>query len=325
MSGVEQRTVERDEDELRLDRWLARHFPGLPFGRLQKLLRTGQVRVDGRRARGDFRLAVGQTVRVPPLAPEQAAGRRPTSVRPEDARWIRSLVLHEDDALIVIDKPAGLAVQGGSGTTRHLDGMLDHLAMSDVRPRLVHRLDRETSGLLVLARSRAAAATLATSFRRRLVEKLYWAVVVGRPARPVGRIRDPLTKGAVGQAERVRPVPGGREAETDYRTIQAAGRIAAWLGLRPATGRTHQLRAHCAGLGSPILGDGKYGGATSRPSGAPPGLMLHAREIRLPHPDGHVLHLQAPPSPTLRAGLAWFGFEIDPTLGGASLDGFDAP
>lgn len=320
MSGVDHRTVERDEDDLRLDRWLARHFPSLPFGRLHKLLRTGQVRVDGRRARGDLRLAAGQTVRVPPLAPGRAEGRSAMAPRPEDASWLRSLVLHEDDALLVIDKPAGLAVQGGSGTSRHLDGMLDHLSVEGVRPRLVHRLDRETSGLLVLARSRAAAAVLAQSFRRRLVDKLYWAVVAGRPPRPAGRIRAPVARGSAPE----RPDPAAEQtAETDYRVIQTAGRVGAWLGLRPVTGRTHQLRVHCAGLKTPILGDRRHGGAAACPSGAPAGLMLHAREIRLPHPDGDTLHLRAPPSTVLRAGLAWLGFEPDPSLAGASLDRFD--
>ncbi|HEX6145032.1 MAG TPA: RluA family pseudouridine synthase [Geminicoccaceae bacterium] len=324
MSGVELRTVAGDDADLRLDRWLARQFPGLPFGRLQKLLRTGQVRVDGRRAKGDVRLAPGQTVRVPPLAPAQARPASRSSLPPADAERIRALVLHRDDALIVLDKPPGLAVQGGSGTTRHIDGMLDALATGGERPRLVHRLDRDTSGLLVLARSRAAAAALAESFRRHRVEKLYWAIVIGRPPHSAGRITERLSKRAEHGAERILADEAGRRAETDYRVIGTAGRIAAWLGLRPRTGRTHQLRAHCAGLGVPILGDGKYGGAAARPGGAPPGLMLHARELRLPHPDGGTLELRAPPSPVLRGGFAWLGFEPDPTLPGARLDGFEA-
>jgi 23S rRNA pseudouridine955/2504/2580 synthase len=323
MTGVEQRTVEQDEDALRLDRWLARKFPCLPYGRLQKLLRTGQVRVDGKRARGDVRLVSGQTVRLPPMADTSATAGNRSTLRAGDAAWIRSRILREDDALIVIDKPAGLAVQGGSGTLRHLDGMLDLLAVEGVRPRLVHRLDRETSGLLVLARSRAAAADLAVSFRRHLVEKLYWAVVAGRPPHKAGRITDPLTKGQAPGPRRMRPDDRGRPAQTDYRVVQAAGRVGAWLALRPRTGRTHQLRAHCAGLGTPILGDGRYGGPATRPPGAPPGLMLHARELRLPHPDGGTLHLHARPSPELAAGFAWLGFTADASVAGSTIDDFD--
>lgn len=326
MGQVEQRTVAADEGELRLDRWFSRHFPTLPHGRLQKLLRTGQVRVDGRRAQSDLRLAAGQTVRVPPLPLPDPDDARPAlrAGSPAHRALLRSMVMYEDPLLLVLNKPPGLAVQGGTGTIRHIDGMLDAFTDHGERPRLVHRLDRDTSGLLIVAKGASAAAAVAEAFRRHQVQKLYWALVVGRPRPPSGRIDEPLGKQATGRAERVEPDRRGRRARTAYRTIAAAGKIAAWLGLKPETGRTHQLRAHCALLGTPILGDGKYGGAGAHLPGAPRGLMLHARELVLPHPDGSILELVAPPSPALQAGLAWLGFEAAGDLPGASLARFEA-
>jgi 23S rRNA pseudouridine955/2504/2580 synthase len=326
MSGVELRAVAADEAEIRLDRWFHRHFPEVSHGRLQKLLRTGQVRVDGRRAAAGARLRAGQSVRIPPLGEPGEAGprRRDISVSPQDADWLRSLILHEDEALLVLNKPAGLAVQGGTRTPRHLDGMLAALTAGGERPRLVHRLDRDTSGLLVVARIAAAAARLTEAFRRHRVEKLYWALVVGRPAIADGLIERPLAKQAGGRGERTESVADGQPARTRYRTVARAGKIASWLALQPLTGRTHQLRVHCTLLGTPILGDRKYGGAAACPAGAPPGLMLHARELRLPHPDGGILALSAPLDPSVRAGFVWLGFEPDPELPGARLADFNA-
>jgi 23S rRNA pseudouridine955/2504/2580 synthase len=329
MSGVETRTVGGDEAEVRLDRWFRRHFPELGHGRLQRLLRTGQVRIDGRRARANARLSPGQTIRIPPLAAAEPAGEparpAPPRVDPADIEWLRSRILHEDQALMVLDKPAGLAVQGGTRTHRHLDGMLQALAAGGERPRLVHRLDRDTSGLLVVARTASAAARLTAAFRRHLVDKLYWALVVGRPPAAQGRIDRPLAKQPGKGGERVTPAADGGAARTEYRVVARAGKVAAWLALKPLTGRTHQLRAHCALLGTPIVGDGKYGGAAAHPTGAPKGLMLHAREIRLPHPDGGLLELSAPLSETVSAGFRWLGFEPDPSLPGARLANFDSP
>ena len=329
MSAVETRTVGGDEAEVRLDRWFRRHFPELGHGRLQKLLRTGQVRIDGRRAQANARLSPGQTIRIPPLAaaehPREPARAAPSRVDPGDAEWLRSRILYQDHALMVLDKPAGLAVQGGTRTPRHLDGMLQGLAAEGERPRLVHRLDRDTSGLLVVARTAAAAAKLTAAFRRHQVAKLYWALVVGRPPKARGRIDRPLAKQPGRGGERVAASEGGVAAETEYRVVARAGKVAAWLALKPLTGRTHQLRAHCMLLGTPIVGDGKYGGAAAHPAGAPKGLMLHAREIRLPHPDGGVLELCAPLSETVLAGFRWLGFEPDPSLPGARLAGFDSP
>ena len=324
--SVEQRTVAADEGEIRLDRWFQRHFPGLGHGRLQKLLRTGQVRVDGRRARSDLRLIPGQIVRVPPLP--DAADARPRAapaLRPDDAAFVQSLVIHEDPLVFVLDKPPGLAVQGGTGTPRHLDGMLDALAGGGgERPRLVHRLDRDTSGVLVLARTASVAAKLGQVFRQHQVQKLYWALVVGRPTEWAGRIEGRLAKQSTGDREKVGLDETGRRSSTDFCSIAHAGRVATWLGLRPETGRTHQLRAHCALLEAPILGDRKYGAQAARLAGAPEGLMLHAREIRLPHPGRGWLHVKAPPSRVFRAGMDFLGFEPDDGLPGASLDRFEA-
>jgi 23S rRNA pseudouridine955/2504/2580 synthase len=322
MSDVELRTVAAGEAELRLDRWFRRHFPALTHGRLQKLLRTGQVRIDGRRAQAHARLAAGQTIRVPPLAPALAASKAEPTVDPNDAAFLRSLILVEDQSLIVLNKPEGLAVQGGTGTRRHIDGMLAALAEGGDRPRLVHRLDRDTSGILVIARSAGVAAKLTRAFRQHRVDKLYWALVVGRPALAAGMIDQPLAKQGGAGRERVAPDEDGRFARTAYQTVARAGRVASWLALKPLTGRTHQLRAHCAVLGTPIVGDRKYGDL-SRLVGAPAGLMLHAREIRLPHPDGGELAVTAPISKTMAAGFAWLGFEPDPSLPGARLADFD--
>ncbi len=323
MSAVELRTVAADEADLRLDRWFRRHFPEVPHGRLQKLLRTGQVRVDGRRARADARLGPGQTVRVPPLPEAEATEREVRAARPEDAEYLRDLILHEDDALVVFNKPPGLAVQGGTGTTRHVDGMLGALAGRGERPRLVHRLDRDTSGILVVAKTAAAAARIGQAFRQHRVDKLYWAIVVGRPSQHSGIIDQPLAKQPGQGGEKVEPDPAGQAARTAFRTIARAGKVATWLALNPLTGRTHQLRAHCAALGSPILGDGKYGGAAAKLAGAPKGLMLHAREIRLPHPDGGTLHLSAPVSEPMRQAFDWLGFAPEAGLPGASLADFE--
>jgi 23S rRNA pseudouridine955/2504/2580 synthase len=324
VSGVETRTVGADEGEVRLDRWFRRHFPEIGHGRLHKLLRTGQVRVDGHRAQAKARLSPGQTIRIPPLPADQPAPARgaPDAIDPADAAWLRSRILFEDHALIVLDKPAGLAVQGGTGTRRHVDGMLQAWAAGGERPRLVHRLDRDTSGLLVVARTAAAAAKLTEAFRRHRVDKLYWALVAGRPLEGQGWIDQPLAKQPGKGGERVAASEAGVPARTLYRVVARAGRVASWLALKPLTGRTHQLRAHCALLGVPIIGDGKYGGAEAHPDGAPKGLMLHARELRLPHPDGAILEFTAPLSDPVRAGFRWLGFDPDPSLPGARLADF---
>ncbi len=327
MSAVEQRAVAADETDIRLDRWFKRHFPTLGHGRLQKLLRTGQVRVDGKRAQANARLAEGQTIRIPPLPDSDEPRSTPTALRPQDADDLRAMVLHEDDALIAINKPSGLAVQGGSKTRRHIDGMLASLAPKGERYRLVHRLDRDTSGLLVVAKTASSAAKLSKAFQRHDVQKLYWALVAGLPPLEHGIIDKPLAKAPSGGKPDFELVQAGgddaQKAVTRYRTIARAGKVAAWLALQPLSGRTHQLRVHCALMDCPILGDPKYGGPRAKPAGAPSALMLHARELDLPHPDGGRLTLEAPLSDTMRTGFAWIGFELDAQLPGARLLDFE--
>jgi 23S rRNA pseudouridine955/2504/2580 synthase len=307
--------VAAEEADLRLDRWFRRHFPEINHGRLERLLRTGQVRVDGKRARASMRLPGGAMIRVPPLPEGEAPPPRPAQHPPVDDRTaaeLRARVLHRDDELIAVDKPSGLAVQGGVKTDRHLDAMLDALRFdAPERPRLVHRLDKDTSGVLVLARSAAAAARLAAAFRERTTTKLYWAVTAGVPRLERGRIDLALAKLPGRAGERVRPDEEGRRAVTYYRVIDQAGKQAAWVALMPETGRTHQLRVHCAAIGTPILGDGKYGGSAAFIPGTPLSrqLHLHARAIELPRGNGRMLRLAAPLPPAMRDTFAFFGFD----------------
>jgi len=313
MSGVQLIAVASEDAELRLDRWFRRRFPDLSHARLEKLLRTGQVRIDGRRARAGDRIAAGQTVRVPPLgAPAPtAAERRPPPVPPREAEALRAAILYRDDDVIALDKPAGLAVQGGTGTTRHLDGLLDALRFEAAeRPRLVHRLDKDTSGVLLLARSAEVAARLAAAFRSKTARKIYWAAVAGVPRPARGRIDLPVAKLPGPAGERMVADESGSAAVTYYAVVEAAGGKAAFLALMPVTGRTHQLRVHCAAIGTPILGDGKYGGAAAHLAGAPAGraLHLHARALALPHPRGGMLNVEAPLPSHMRATWRFFGF-----------------
>ena len=324
MSGVASIAVSAAEAELRLDRWFKRRFPALAHGRLEKLLRTGRIRVDGKRTKASLRLVPGQIVRVPPLGEEPQAAPSQTNDRsrrrrPDDDRLMAELrrrVLYRDREVLIIDKPPGLAVQGGTATEQHLDRLLDGLAFdADERPRLVHRLDRDTSGVLVLARSAAAAAWLAAAFRRKETRKIYWALVVGLPKLAEGPIDIALSKQGGGRGERVHPdEEKGQRAVTYYRVVEHAGRRAAWLALMPITGRTHQLRVHCAAMETPILGDGKYGGRGAFIPGVdlPKQLHLHARSIRLPRPSGGVVEATAPLPPHMAASWRFFGFDAAP-------------
>ncbi len=315
MSGVRTIPVAADEADLRLDRWFRRHFPEVTHARLQKWLRTGQVRVDGRRTKAGARLVAGQGVRVPPLGADTAppAKAPPPAPPAAAAEALRARVLHRDAHVLAIDKPPGLAVQGGTGTCRHLDAMLDALRYgSDERPRLVHRLDKDTSGVLLLARSAAAAAKLAAAFRSKAARKVYWAAVAGVPRPSQGRIDLALAKLPGRRGERMAPAAGaGKKAVTLYRVVKRAGKKTAWLVLEPLTGRTHQLRAHCAAMGIPILGDGKYGGRAAFLAGAEVSrkLHLHARAIRIPHPAGGVLEVTAPLPDHMAATWRFLGFD----------------
>jgi 23S rRNA pseudouridine955/2504/2580 synthase len=326
MSGVRTMTVTADEADLRLDRWFRRHYPALGHGRLEKLLRTGQVRVDGKRAKAALRLETGMEVRVPPLgeqaeAPAAKPAPKPTvKISESEVRDLQAAVLYRDKDVIALNKPAGLAVQGGTGTDKHLDAMLDALRFDAAeRPRLVHRLDRDTSGVLLLARSAIAARWLAEAFRTRETRKVYWALVVGVPKIRQGKVDLSLAKLPGRGGERmVADEAEGKRAVTYYTVMEAAGKKAAWLAMMPLTGRTHQLRAHAAALGTPILGDGKYGGQAAffeKDSGtgsAGRRLHLHARELTIPRPGNKgSLHVVAPLPPHMRETWAFFGMNAD--------------
>ncbi len=306
---IQPRAVGADEADMRLDRWFRRHFPAVNHVQLQRLLRSGQVRVDGGRAKANQRLAAGQAIRVPPLpvAP-------PDTPRPPDkvaTAELKARVLHRDARIIALDKPAGLAVQGGSNQTRHLDGLLDGLRFgSPERPRLVHRLDQDTSGVLVLARTAAVARELAEQFRGREVHKVYLAIVVGRPKRSEGRIDRPLAKRSGPHGERVAVDDDeGKRAVTRYRVLDVAGDQFALLELQPLTGRTHQLRVHTAELGTPILGDAKYGGKAAAPAMRGIAKRLHLHALSLTLADG--LTVTAPLPPHFRETMAALGLAVD--------------
>lgn len=310
--------IQPEEADQRLDRWFRRRFPQVTQGRLERMLRKGQLRVDGKRAKSSLRLAEGQTVRIPPLAEVGEAAlpraRQTFHLTDEEAERLRARVLFRDDWVIALDKPAGLAVQGGSKTSRHLDDMLDALRFdSDERPRLVHRLDRDTAGVLLLARTAEAARHLGASFKKNEPRKIYWALVAGTPAKLRGAIDAPLGKERFGQSEKMTTTAAdARPALTRWMKVASKGREVTWLALRPMTGRTHQLRAHCHALGHPILGDGKYGGRRAFPEKLelPKQLFLLAREIALPHPeDGTTLRVQAPLPPHFHAAFDNLGFD----------------
>ena len=310
MSRAQLIAVGEDEGDQRLDRWLRRHFPHLSQGRIEKMCRKGDLRVDGGRVKSSTRLEVGQQVRVPPLpsADEitaQAVMRK--HVSPADEKMIQSCVIYRDDDIIVLNKPAGLPTQGGSKQTRHVDGMGEALRFGyDDRPRLVHRLDKDTSGVLVLGRTRMAAKELTEAFKHRETRKIYWAAVAGVPHPRMGTIKYGLLKsgghGRGGENEKMRCIhpaevdktEGAKRATTDYAVMDKLASRAAWVGLVPITGRTHQLRAHMAELGHPIIGDGKYGGSAQENLGDGWGsgmgeeigrkLHLHARQLTIQHP-----------------------------------------
>ena len=325
MSLVETRQIAGDENGMRLDRWFKLHFPGLGFGQLQKLLRTGQIRVNGGRVKSETRLAPGQDVRIPPMvasldgAPGSIAGKPLTAntIRgQDDGDVLRAMLLHEDKKVFVFNKPAGLAVQGGSGVVRHVDDMLEALRNEKrEKPRLVHRLDRDTSGVLVVARTRGAAEAMAKSFRTRETEKLYWAICRGVPAKPAGRISTWLVKEKTEDGDRMRVArhgeAGADHSESHYRVIDTAARNLSWLEFQPVTGRTHQLRVHAAHVGHPIIGDPKYFDVENWefPGGIQKRLHLHARRIRLPHPDGGVIDVTAPLPPHMEQTFNLLGLD----------------
>jgi 23S rRNA pseudouridine955/2504/2580 synthase len=312
---VRQFVVAPDDDGIRLDRWFKRHLPDASFNIVSRWARTGQLRVDGKRAAPGDRLEAGQQIRVPPAEPP--ANPKPKPERPklsdDEIAFVNEIVIHRDPQAIVVNKPPGLATQGGTKTRTHLDGLLDGLADEEGhRPKLVHRLDKDTSGILLLARTARAAAFFSRAFSDRTARKVYWAMVVGVPAIKDGFIDLPLAKqpGTGGEKMHV-DEEEGLPAKTRYRLIDRAGSRAAWVELQPLTGRTHQLRVHMAAIGHPIVGDGKYGGQEAFLTGSiSRKLHLHARRLRIDHPDGGRLDQSAEPPPHFAETLAGLGFEM---------------
>ena len=315
MSGVRKKEVRPEEDGMRLGRWLKTRFPDMPHGRMHKALRKGEVRLDGGRARTDTRVVTGQTVRVPPYDPAPVAGScKSKGPDPQDEAFVKKLVVFRNAVILGINKPPGLAVQGGSRTGRHLDGMLGFLSFNaPERPRLVHRLDKDTSGVMLLARTREVATVLSEAFKGRRMKKIYWAVTAGVPDADAGTINLPLAKRGGACGERVVADPeNGQSAVTDFAVLDRAGEKAALVVLRPQTGRTHQIRAHLAAVGTPILGDGKYGGKQALQAGndMPKCLHLHARSLTLPpHVPGAGTRIVAPPPQYFKTTLDLFEFE----------------
>ncbi|MBL8554504.1 MAG: RluA family pseudouridine synthase [Phenylobacterium sp.] len=310
--------VDKGEEGVRLDRWFKRRWPHLNHVQIQKLTRSGQIRVDGARAKPDTRLTAGSQVRVPPL-PDAPRPEEKGRLAARDIAYAKSLVIYEDEEVLALNKPSGLAVQGGTKTSKHVDRLLSAWGEGLERPRLVHRLDRDTSGVLVLGKTPGAAAKLAGAFARRRAQKIYWAIVAGFPKPGEGVLDLPLAKKGVGDREMMVPADPrderAEQAETEFVTIARAGPRAAWMALWPHTGRTHQLRAHMLAMGHPILGDPKYNSEASVELSEGLRLQLHARRLVLPHPSRGTLMLEAPISPELAAGFERFGFdehEADP-------------
>ena len=308
-------TVSEDDDGIRLDRWFKRHMPDVSFNIVSRWARTGQLRIAGKRATPGDRVEAGQEIRIPPLDAQPARSARPQPRREplteDEAQFIREMVIYDDASAFVLNKPPGLATQGGTKTHQHLDRLLDGLADDRGRPKLVHRLDKDTSGALLVARTARAAGHFAKAFSGRTARKVYWALVVGVPDMDEGTIDAPLAKqpGTGGEKMHV-DVESGLPAKTKWRVVDRAGNRAAWVELQPLTGRTHQLRAHMAAIGHPIVGDAKYGGAEAfLTGGISRKLHLHARRIRIDAPEGGKIDVTAELPPHLSESLATLGFE----------------
>lgn len=321
MTAVEQRVVGDDEAGMRLDRWFRVHYPGLANAHLNKLIRKGQVRVDGARAKPNDRLETGQMIRVPPIRLDAAlpVGKRTApKIRSEDRRMIQERTLFEDNHLLILDKPSGLAVQGGTATRRHLDGLLMALeAEIGRRWRLVHRLDRDTSGVIVIAKTRDVSARLGKAFQSRSVQKTYWCLTCGVPKPPQGTIDLPLVKSAGPDGDRMRPAredaPGADKAITRFNVLDRVGDRFARVTAKPVTGRQHQIRAHLAAIGTPIAGDDKYGGDIDLPASLPRRLHLHARRVRFNHPidKGQTVDVTAPLPPHMIESFEFLGLSLE--------------
>jgi 23S rRNA pseudouridine955/2504/2580 synthase len=308
-------TVSDDDDGIRLDRWFKRHMPEVSFNIVSRWARTGQLRLAGKRAVPGDRVEAGQEIRIPPVEAQPVRAARPQRrlepLTADEEQFVRDMVIYEDPGAFVLNKPPGLATQGGTKTTQHLDRLLDGLAGEGGRPKLVHRLDKDTSGALLVARSARAAGHLAKAFSGRTARKVYWALVVGVPDAEEGLIDAPLAKqpGTGGEKMHVDP-ENGLPARTRFRLIDRAANRAAWMELQPLTGRTHQLRAHMAAIGHPIVGDAKYGGAEAfLTGGISRKLHLHARRIRIDAPDGGVIDVTADLPTHIAESVATLGFD----------------
>ena len=321
MSEVKRHVVSAEEAGMRLDRWFKVHFPQVTFAYLNKLTRTGQVRVGGARAKTSTRLEAEQEIRVPPLAfdtrPADAPKADVKPLTPQERRLFESMVIHEDRDIFILNKPSGFAVQGGSKTHHHLDGLLMGLGVElGERPLLVHRLDRDTSGVIVIAKRRSISAVLGKLFATRAVKKTYWAVVKGVPKPAQGRIEVALIKARGPEGDRMRASREGEEddeqrAVTFYSVLDKAPPVASWVSLKPVTGRQHQLRAHMAHIGTPIMGDEKYGGLDDMPEGMDRKLHLHARRIVFPHPREGTIDITAPLPEHMLNSFARLGFDAN--------------
>ncbi|MEO1167096.1 MAG: RluA family pseudouridine synthase [Pseudomonadota bacterium] len=318
---VRQFTVSADDDGIRLDRWFKRNLPEATFNIVSRWARTGQLRLDGKRAAPGDRIETGQVIRVPPA--EAPKSQKPKKERPplspDQIEFAQTLDFHRDKSALVLNKPPGLATQGGTKTKDHVDGLLDALQYgADGRPKLVHRLDKDTSGVLLVARTPRAAAFFSKTFSTRKATKIYWAIVIGVPEIADGVIDLPLAKQPGTGGEKMHVFDEGQSAKTRYQVIERAGNRAAFVALQPYTGRTHQLRVHMAAIGHPIVGDGKYGGADAfLTGGISRKLHLHARRLRLPHPDGKMLDVTADLPEHFANSLEALGFS--PELGEAAF------
>ena len=314
MSDVRTFTVNEDDDGIRLDRWFKRHMPDVSFNTVSRWARTGQLRLAGKRAVPGDRVEAGQEIRVPPQETPSRLGRAQPKRDPltaEEEQFVREMVIYEDPTAFVLNKPPGLATQGGTKTTQHLDRLLDGLVGEGGRPKLVHRLDKDTSGALIVARTIRSANHFAKAFASRTARKVYWAIVVGVPDAAQGVIDAPLAKqpGTGGEKMHVSE-EHGLPAKTRWRVIDRAGNRAAWVELQPLTGRTHQLRAHMASIGHPIVGDAKYGGSEAfLTGGISRKLHLHARRIKIDAPDGGKIDVTAELPPHFAESLATLGFD----------------
>ena len=319
MSGVTQKSIAENEDGMRLDRWFRSHFPHISQGQLQKYLRKGEVRVDGGRSKTSRRLISGQEVRIPPLPIEPKDKKpRPKRLTQKDVEYIQSLVIYRDKHFIAINKPPGLSVQGGTNQERHVDGLLEGLKFDqEERPKLVHRLDRDTSGVLMLARSRASAMLIGKLFKQRDTSKLYWAAVMGTPRPANGEIQLALAKKKGRSGEKMQVCYEGEEegqyAVSKYSVLASAGQKFSFVALTPITGRTHQLRVHMNAIDFPIVGDGKYGGKDAHPGGeVPRKLHLHARSFSFAHPDTkRMITVRAPLPAHMLTTWELMGFDPD--------------